>query len=211
MLFGAAGLLSHVKYPEEARRLRALLKHLPRTRTMSAEQWKLFRVRPANHPVIRITGAAHLVDRYLDVGLARGLADEVGRGDATLLLTRLTVRPFIGKGRAGDMVVNVVLPFLHAYAAIAQSSALRRSCVEVYHALPKLEDNEITREMKRLLHREADPPLEIRARRQQGLIHLYRWIMREARPHSLAVQAQERASHPTRLTPSECSGTPSSR
>ena len=141
---------------------------------MAGDQWQLFRVRPANHPVARIAGAAHLVDRYTEAGLVRGLAADVRRGDAGFLTERLTVRPFIGQGRAGDMVVNVVLPFIHSYAEVAGSRELRDTSVELYHAFPKLADNEITREMKRMLDPQTDAKLVTTARRQQGLIHLYK-------------------------------------
>ena len=43
--------------------------------------------------------------------------------------------------------------------------------MEIYRRMPGLADNEITREMKRLL----PPGVDTRgARRQQGLIHLYK-------------------------------------
>ena len=176
MLIGAAGLLSYVRPPERARQARGILSCLPRTAAMPLGQWQLFRVRPANHPVVRIAGAARLVDRYIDVGLVRGLEEEVRRGDAGALTERLAVRPFVGRGRARDAAVNVVLPFLHAYAGIDGSLGLGDKCVELYHAFPRLEDNEITREMTGLLGRRAVRALVTGARRQQGLMHLYKGL-----------------------------------
>ena len=178
MLLGAAGLISHVSLPGRAQELRRLRRHLPSTRTMSARQWRLFRVRPANHPVARVTGAAHLVDRYIEAGLVRGLAAEVQRGSARLLIESLMERPFIGRGRAGDMAVNVVLPFLHAYGGVTRTPALAKASSELYRVFPKLEENEITREMRRLLGRESDISQVTTARRQQGLAHLYKGLVR---------------------------------
>ena len=57
----------------------------------------------------------------------------------------------IGRHRAGDMVVNCVLPFLHALGQVEGDAGLSERAVEVYHAFPKLQENEITREMRRLL------------------------------------------------------------
>ena len=175
-LLGAAGMLSYLKpsIAEEAQQIKGLHKRLPRSRAMSPKHWQLFRVRPANHPVRRIIGAAYLVDRCMDTGLVRGLEEDVRRGDAVGLTERLTVRPYIGNGRARDLVINAVLPFLHAYSELRRSPALGRRCIEIYHAFPKLEDNEITREMKRLLELEAKATEGSGARRQQGLIHLYK-------------------------------------
>ena len=80
LLIGAAGLMTHVKPDEEARRLKRLRKHLHGPTAMSQNRWRLFRVRPANHPVTRIAGAAHLVERYMEKGLVRGLEQAVAQG-----------------------------------------------------------------------------------------------------------------------------------
>ena len=42
-------------------------------RTMAKAQWHLFRVRPFNHPVVRISDEGVLIDRYLVPGLVDGL------------------------------------------------------------------------------------------------------------------------------------------
>ena len=174
LLVGGSGLLSHVRPPEAARRMRAMIRHLPARPAMSARRWHLFRVRPANHPVSRAMGAARLIDRYMDTGLSAGLEADALSGDAALLTERLTTGPFIGKGRARDMAVNVVLPFLHAYSGFKRSPRLRRECVQLYQEFPALADNEITREMTRVLGHKAGRVEITGARRQQGLMHMYR-------------------------------------
>ena len=174
MLIGSAGLLSHVEPPEEAQQMRRVLKHLPRTRAMSKNQWNLFRVRPANHPVRRLAGAAHILDRHIRCGLVVGLEEEVRGGDGKTLTHRLTARPFIGKGRARDVAVNVVLPLLYAYAGLKRSHGLRRRCLTLYRTFPNLANNEITREVKRVLGLQEGAMETNTARRQQGLIHIYK-------------------------------------
>ena len=173
-LVGASGLLSMVRPPEEEREMRRIRRGLPAVRAMSPTQWKLFRVRPANHPLVRITGAARLVDRFIEQGLARGLESEVERGDATWLTSRIVARPHVAASRARDIAVNVVLPFLHAYKGIGRSPQSQGRYLELYHAFPKLAENEITREMTRLLPPDARKAAIRGARRQQGLIHLYK-------------------------------------
>ena len=174
MLVGGAGLVSLVRPAQDARGLRRLLRHLSRTRPMSAGQWQLFRVRPANHPLVRIIGAAHIVDRNMDAGLVHGLARGMLDPGAGTLVQSLKVSASIGTGRAGDMVVNVVLPFIHAYASAGRLSGLGTTALEMYRGFPGLAGNEITREMKRLLGQESGAATYMGARRQQGLIHLYR-------------------------------------
>ena len=174
MLLGAAGLLSSLDSPEQPQDLRRLRRHLPRVRPMSAGQWRTFRVRPANRPVRRIIGACHLVDRYIETGLIRKISDILVHEDSRSLTQGLTVRPYIGEGRARDMAVNVVLPFLHCYADIDVSASLRRRSVDLYRSFPKLQDNDIVREMNRLMGDTAAAKYVTNARRQQGLIHLYK-------------------------------------
>ena len=173
-LIGASGLLSLVQPVEEARELRRLYRRLPRVKPISSKQWKMFRVRPANHPVVRLIGAAHLMERFIQTGPVRSLARDIEQCNAKHLSNRLTARPFIGQSRARDMAVNVVLPFMHAYGGIVRSPVLHGKCFELYDAFPKLSDNEITREMARLLSSDTAPISVTGARRQQGLIHLYK-------------------------------------
>ena len=175
-LVRAAGLLDHVEPPCKAARLTALLTHLPRTRVMDAGNWRLFRVRPANHPVRRLAGAAHLMDGFIETGLVLGLENEVSRGDLRALLRRLTVTPFIGSGRASELAVSVVLPFMYAWAGLRRERSLQRRSLELYRRSPGPAGNEITREMKRLLSPEIEAVSTTGARRHQGLIHLYRAI-----------------------------------
>ena len=144
-----------------------------RNRGMSA-------IRPANRPARRIEGAAFLVHRFLDSGLSRGLEDLAGVGDASTVTKALTARPFIGVQRARDIAVNVALPFLYGLGGLRRDARLKNGCVELYKAYPKLAENEITREVSALLGLDEGGVRITGARRQQGLIHVYKTMM--ARP-----------------------------
>ena len=183
VLLNAAGLLGHLESREEARELAGMLKHLPRTRTVPAGSWRLSGARPSNHPVSRIAGAAVLVERFIDKGLLHGLEEEVRVSAAGDITDRLTARPFIGRGRARDMVVNVVLPFMHSRAGTMRDWALRTRCVELFQGFPKLEENGLTREMRRLLDLDSRGVEVVGARRQQGLIQLYKAMRGSGRRH----------------------------
>jgi len=93
----------------------------------------------------------------------------LSEGDASDAPTAL-----IGKSRAGDMVVNILLPLLLAHAGRRDLPELRETALAVYARYPKLADNHITRAMAE----ESLGPRKHKAingaRRQQGLIHLYR-------------------------------------
>lgn len=157
-------------------------------RPMNAGEWHCFRVRPANHPRHRIAGAARLFARCaawaiegeggVEDGLVAYLESAVNSGKPASLTGALTVNAaekkgpaYIGAGRARDMAVNVALPFCHALHGGGETAALAR-----YKGFPKLQENEVTREMAvRLLLPEWAGVVNS-ARRQQGLIHLHRQL-----------------------------------
>ena len=173
LLLTASGLTHGAEAADDAAADAALVRRLPRTRRLASSEWRLFRVRPSNHPVRRVEGAARLVDRFLDRGPAAYAQDAVGQAKAASLVRALSDPPLIGAGRARDMAVNVVLPFAHALAGARRDGAAAARCLEAYRSFPGLADNEITREMRRLV---ADRGLTVSvkgARRHQGLAHLY--------------------------------------
>ena len=174
MLLNAAGLLSDARVEAEADDLRPLLKRLPKTGVIAPGSWHTFRVRPANHPAMRIIGAAHLADRYLASGLVDGFAREVDPAKPRVLEQRLSARPYVGASRAREVAISAVLPFFHAWAGIRRDGALQAASLEMYRSFPSPGDNEITREMRRLLSSEGETVKVTGARRHQGLVHLYR-------------------------------------
>ena len=153
-----------------------------RGKPMEAARWHLFRVRPENHPYRRIGGAAHLLGRYLRPGLMDGLLRLV-REVAARMEEGLMVGAeedggvaLIGRTRARDLAVNVVLPFAHALACSRDDSTLAQAALSLYHKYPKLQENEVTREMAEQLLPKEWRRLVVGACRQQGLIHLQRLL-----------------------------------
>jgi hypothetical protein len=124
------------------------------------------------------------------------------RGPWRVLENALTVtgeasggQALIGRGRARDMSVNCALTFTHALARLRGDTQLEEMSRDIYRRFPKLQDNELTREMLGQLFSHLDiasdtaPGTEDTqgckqdykkavnsARRQQGLIHLHRLI-----------------------------------
>lgn len=139
--------------------------------------WQLSGVRPGNMPLRRITGAGYLLARYLGKGLVPGLLQLVREADAKnghrwleegVMITRGSYGTLIGRGRAREMVVNILLPFSFVW----EEGELKEHALELYRSYPLLEENQITRQMSRQLF--ARSGMVNSARRQQGLIHLYR-------------------------------------
>ncbi|MBI2170467.1 MAG: DUF2851 family protein [Chloroflexi bacterium] len=170
---------------------------------MVPSAWRLAGLRPQNHPRRRIAGAAHLFARAAEEGLAAFYAGRARRERSPLLFSALEAREngqaLIGRDRALDMAVNILLPFLHAWATLTGDASLAGASLSHYRGAPKLADNDVLREMAYLL---GLPPSQMGrdARHQQGAIHLYRTLLKEGDAHlydvpSIAPDAlQERRS-----------------
>ena len=171
-LLGASGLLDLAEGVEDQEQMRRLLKRLPRVKPLDKSDWRLFRVRPSNHPVRRIIGVAYVLDACIVQGLLPASIEDLTLGGQKALTARYSHPPYIGRSRALDIVVNVSLPLLHAFAGHIDDQALADTALDAYTTVPKMQDNEITREMRRLCN--IDNDVKLTARRQQGLIHLYK-------------------------------------
>ena len=156
---------------------------------LDAIQWKLFRVRPSNHPRRRVEGAAGLLVRFGDEGLLNGLANVANAGNPSSLTTALSIgngagggTALIGSGRARDIAVNAVLPFLHGLSTLTGHARRSGAMLELYRKYGKLTENEVTRELESALQPREWERVARTARQQQGLIHLQRLLAGAAGP-----------------------------
>ena len=164
---------------------------------LDKKEWRLFRVRPSNHPRRRAAGAAGLVCRFAELdgpgsGLAAGLERAALSGSPAQLTAALTVTAaevggsvgsgngngktpaLIGAGRARDLAVNAALPFLHAGRALIGDGPGAVALLELYRRYGSPGDNEITRALAASLQLPEWGRVADNARRQQGLLHLQR-------------------------------------
>lgn len=181
LLLGKAGLLPASGEPDLAR----LWRSLGDGEEMSPSRWHVFRVRPDNHPVRRLAGAAHLLARFTDEGLVDGVLGLVAQPDATpaRLEWGFLVGPpvsssgessLIGWGRAREIVINVILPFGFAWGQASGEEALVERALRLYRGYPRAGENAVTRDLSNLLFGGEPSRLAGSALRQQGLIHLER-------------------------------------
>ncbi len=155
---------------------------------VSPQDWHLFRVRPSNHPSRRIMGVAELLHRSWDMGMVDWATALVSTGNVGRVKQALTVaahgeekQSLIGGSRAADIAVNVVLPFVHAWGIITTITNMVEGALLLYQAWPPLQENALTVETLRVISSKGAAPSEPMpvsfkrtARRQQGLIHLYK-------------------------------------
>jgi hypothetical protein len=178
LLLGKAGFLDEGK--DEG--LKRIWHRLGDGRTMDPQCWRTFRVRPENHPARRLIGAAYLIARFIESGLLQGVLRsineyhvEVRRIERSFMVdipeTKLNKRyVLIGEGRARELVVNVVLPFVVALSEANGQVMQAQRAWALYRSYPKAGEYGITRELAGLLTDGGSSRLVNSARRQQGLI-----------------------------------------
>jgi Protein of unknown function (DUF2851) len=162
--------------------------------------WRSWRVRPENVPVRRAAGVGQLINTW-SAGdpLDRLLGDLEAAEHATnpmLLASCWQARAeddgfwathhdfgrplavpqpwLVGAGRAGEVVVNALLPFAYALGQATAEKALSERALSLYRRYPSGPPNRVVREMALQVGGADGPRLARGACRQQGLIHLYR-------------------------------------
>ena len=155
---------------------------------VAREEWKLFRVRPANHPSRRLEGMAALLDRAWDEGMASWSASLVAEGSVAGVRSGLAVAPFDrlrANGRGGALIGGGprLGPGGQRRAAVCagmgQPQPRRRAVDGGAGALPGVAAAAGERRhagAARLLGVEGADGKDLRrsARRQQGLIRVYK-------------------------------------
>lgn len=158
-----------------------------RSAALAIASWETARVRPANHPARRLLALAALL---ANGGAAEGLiatclAPLLTYPDEPRLIVRtlrLMLRPSsrllmgdaspIGADRAGEIAVNVVLPFALIYGLQTENEPLVTAAERAWDAYPATRGNSVTRAMTDQLG--GPGSLRVRTGRlQQGLIALY--------------------------------------
>jgi hypothetical protein len=187
LLLGTAGLLpSQRRGPgatEDPRGgLERIWSSLGGGESMTETRWQFAGVRPGNHPIRRQAAASGLILRFLDRGLVEGILELVGEAqppsghrklEAGLMIADKG-EALLGQGRAAEVVVNIVLPFSFAFGELSGRGEVAERAMALYRSYPGLGENETTRFMAGQFFDGESPQGLNSARRQQGLIQLYR-------------------------------------
>ena len=196
LLFGTGNLLPTVAAKATDPYARRLWAQWWKLRPEFADQllpstaWRLTGIRPANHPHRRLGAAAALVRRHENFAAKAIAAVESGGDPAQLFLQvrdeywshhfTLGGRPqaqpneLIGTTRAQEIVANIVLPFVAAYAASRHDDRLQAQAKAQYDALLPAGDNSLAR---LATHQLFGTPRVMRryvqtTRQQQGLLQI---------------------------------------
>ena len=191
-----SGDLSEVRENTYVNELETLWRSSERGDIMSVKDWQTFHVRPGNSPLRRIAGMCLLLQRYQETGLLQGLTQLVGevtleksRGQLELgLMVRgddywtshfdfykqcAGLSPWlIGPDRSVDIVINVLLPFTCAWSKKNGWEELAEKAEALFRSYPALATNTIERHMRKQFGLRGAQVNS--ARRQQGLLYLYK-------------------------------------
>jgi hypothetical protein len=203
-LIGMAGLLPSQRASSSGhdrlthryiRRLEGLWSSYRNGREMSSDMWHLSCIRPHNSPLRRLTAMSYLITRYREEGLLAGLwghyVEDMSshrgwrRMEEGLVMNTDSYRAChfdfnatspaaLGEGRAADIMVNVLLPFTHAQGQSGGRPELANAALGAYLEHPRLADNALLKHMTSQLG--IGRPVVSSARRQQGLLHIYRTL-----------------------------------
>ena len=184
-LLKAAGIRSINLEPESREQEREAGSPIPHS-----FDWQSFRIRPGNSPEVRLVAMACLLVRYRNYGLLETLLHIVrdspeGEGNHTLenflivsakeqlvaLILPNTSGP-LGKNRAVEIIVNILLPFTHAFGRLYKDFDLSSKIISLYHRQEKTSGNSLERHMIKQLG--LSGKMISRACYQQGLLHIYR-------------------------------------
>jgi hypothetical protein len=174
LLLGTAGLLAEATLPE-AHAWRALQRSLGLRPALQRASWDRRQVRAANAPEQRCRGLAELAARWAGAdgrAARRGPAQQVldyvasaNRARWPKLWQLARAAPWVGRGRAQIIAINVLLPFAAA-AGVAEAENL-------FERLPGEPSNRVVRYMATQL---GGPGIRFRgACHQQGLLHLFKF------------------------------------
>jgi hypothetical protein len=170
---------------------------------LSRVNWNLFRVRPGNFPARRLAGMACLLWQYRERGLLTGLIElvkQVSQNDgwhqveAGLMVAADAYwadrfdfgkschgldQFLIGRSRVKEIIVNVLFPFIVASGEQDSQSGIGEKAFALYCDYPPADENAIERHMRQQLG--LARKLVNTARRQQGLLHLYKRFCTQGR------------------------------
>ena len=138
--------------------------------------WSFSFLRPCNHPIKRLVYLGHLLQKYEGEGLVggfTGIFEAAPPGDEADCLERgLLVNDDVrlpGTGRAREMALNQLLPFLTACAVRDGNVNLATRAINTYLNYRPLPSNELLRYMQGQIGLARG----INACLQQGMLHIY--------------------------------------
>jgi hypothetical protein len=150
--------------------------------------WQLFRIRPVNHPAIRLLQISDFLYNSLETSLFHKILKLFSFSSGSFNLKDFTIKLYqvlqtrseflperykLGKTRIDTILVNIILPLVVVYAREKSYNQLEQAALKVYREFHGLPDNYITQYMQNLMKPEQMKLTKKKAIYQQGLLKLY--------------------------------------
>lgn len=150
-------------------------------------EWNLFRIRPVNHPVMRLIQILDLIYDSVQSGLINHilkifsfekekLSISAFRRRAQLFISKqafANIDSKMGAGRIDLILVNVIIPIITLYAKKMEYTDLEEYCYFLLKEFPGLSENTISNTMRKYMTDDIDQRVNMKAIYQQGLIQIY--------------------------------------
>ena len=172
---------------------------------LNKSEWQFFRLRPDNFPTVRIAGVARLIQRLSQDVFFKSIIQTTKNGDRKNNkkfsdfeklfivpadsfwsnhyrfgeLSNKTIPTLVGKNRADEIILNVVIPICLLYARIFKDKDVRQGTLKIFEQSPPLSDNTVIRTIDNQLIKGR---LKLQsAMLQQGTLQLYKFYCAEKR------------------------------
>ncbi|MBT4333841.1 MAG: DUF2851 family protein [Candidatus Cloacimonetes bacterium] len=151
-------------------------------------KWKLFRIRPVNHPAIRILQVADLLYDSIETSFFHNVLKLFSFPTENFILFDFNKKLYhffqikndylpenykLGKTRIDTILVNIILPLIIIYAREKKYTQLENTAVSIYENFPGLPANYLTQYMEKFLNIEQKALIRKRSIYQQGLLNIY--------------------------------------
>lgn len=151
-------------------------------------KWKLFRLRPVNHPVIRILQVSSLIFSSLDASIFNESLKLFSIPTKKFKISEFKKKLYnyfnsenkylpakykLGKTRIDTILINIILPLTVVYAREKNYKELEKVAFDIYLNYPGLPANYITNYMEKLVDEKQKKLFRKRAVYQQGILNIY--------------------------------------
>jgi hypothetical protein len=149
--------------------------------------WNLFRIRPHNHPAIRLMEFARVLYPHLQSSFFQDMLQIFSFPKQKFTITEFRKRLYrffgnqnkimekyaIGKTRSDTILINIILPVVILYAQKHNYSDLEKTAREVYLNYKALPSNHLIRHMQNFMDAAQIKKMKKKAVFQQGMLKLY--------------------------------------
>ena len=203
VLLGTAGLLNDISETRVKEDYLLLLESIWQKKScgeiMNARSWDFYKVRPQNFPARRIAGMSYLWQRYRSDGLFESILKKAREYNCLKLRDSMVIagdgywidhynpgsrsfRPLpylIGLDRATEIVINVILPLLYAWADLNKQPSFRDGIFDLNRIFPGSSGNSVERHVA---GRWGMPLKALKtAIHEQGALHIYKTFCAQGR------------------------------